>query len=560
MIVCCLDMVSDPVTNMPIVTGACSIEFFVAAKDPFRAAPGNKIPFPWPYQFSRPSSQARDLLESLENEYKKVLQDNNIQLRHTAVMSLCRKGEHDPPRDTLLIFSEDIDTKNWKGAATEIQEIIDRASRKLNGNPTIRVEIRNEDMMYKDVSSIIKPQTVEQRACMEIEDAVQEQVKRSCPGDWTFIGYFMRGKTGQMETSRKLTLIVGIKPRKRSLWGVVEEQIDEAVKSVKKSDIDIHIELFPSRVHLLFDPTKPASKEMLPVGAEMQWNTELAPRNGASIAPRGACNAGSLGAWVSFRGPDGAKKLCFLTCHHVISTGDPGNQTTNDKFGICLNGKTATTSIVVDYPAPFDTAETRKVLGSMISQGDDHGGSMKRSLEMIDTHIRNGGIGSVMHSSGIYRENDENRRMDWALVQCHDPSTFGKNIPPPLGGFTTTQLGIQQPYVVRPDEIIQKSGKPVEGEWVVKIGRTTGVTFGYVNGMKTLVHWENERETSEIVVVGRTEFADRGDSGSMVVSLKKEWVGMLIGKMSAESWGIMTSVSELREDINKGTGGSISLA
>jgi hypothetical protein len=196
----------------------------------------------------------------------------------------------------------------------------------------------------------------------------------------------------------------------------------------------------------------------------------------------------------------------------------------------------------------------------MLSQGDDHGGSMKRSLEMIDTHIRNGGIGSVMHSSGIYRENDENRRMDWALVQCHDPSTFGKNIPPPLGGFTTTQLGIQQPYVIRPDEIIQKSGKPVEGEWVVKIGRTTGVTFGYVNGMKTLVHWENERETSEIVVVGCTEFTDRGDSGSMVVSLKKEWVGMLIGKMSAESWGIMTSVSKLREDINKGTGGSISLA
>ena len=269
MMVCCPDiMVCDFVTNIYLVSGACSIEFYVASKDQFRVAPGNKIPCPWPYEIQRASNQAQQLLESLENAFKKVLRENNVQLHHIRAMALCRKGEGDTPQDTLILVSEDVDTRAWKGAVTIIGEMVDNAARKLNGSPTIRVEIRNEDLMYRDTSYVIKPQTVEHRACMEIEDLVFDQVKKSCPSDWTSICYFMRGTKDQTEASRKLTLVVGIKPRQRRLWELVEEQVGDVVQSLKKSNIDIHIELLPSRVHPFVDHSQPASKEMKPVGPE----------------------------------------------------------------------------------------------------------------------------------------------------------------------------------------------------------------------------------------------------------------------------------------------------
>jgi hypothetical protein len=532
----------------------------VASKDPFRVAPGSKIPCPWPYEIHRASNRAQVLLESLENDIKKVLRENNIQLHLTRVMALSRKGEGETPRDTLILISEDDDTRDWKGAVTIIGEMVDNAARKLNGSPKIRVEIRNEDLMYRDISYVIKPQTVEHRACMEIEDLIFDQVKKSCPGDWTSICYFMRGTKDQTEASRKLTLVVGIKPRQRSLWGFVEEQVANVVQSLKKSDINIHIELLPSRVHLLVDHSQPASKEMKPVGPEIQWNTVLAPPSGSSIGPRVSGNAGTLGIWVSFRGPDGVKQVCFLTCCHVILPGDPGNGTTNERNGIALNGRKAIGPIIVDYPAPFDTKATKVTLSSTISQGNDPEGTMKRSLDAIEKHIANGGFGSVLHASGIFRTNINERRMDWALVRCHDPSTIGKNIPSP-GPFTSRQLGNRLvPYVVKPDETVQKSNSLTEGMWVTKKGRTSGVTTGEVHAMRAIIDWQNGMTTREIVVLGfGDDFVDHGDSGSMVTNLNKEWVGMVIGKDSPTTYGIVTSVAELRNDIDKGTGGSIAL-
>jgi hypothetical protein len=509
----------------------------------------------------RASNQGQQLIESLETAIKKVLQENNIQLKHTRVMALCRKGEGDTPLDTLILVSEDDDTRNWKAAVTIIGEMIDRAAQKANGSPTIRVEIRNEDLMYQDIAYAIKPQTVEHRACMELEELVFDQVKKSCPGAWSSICYFMCGVKGQPEALRKLTLVVGIKPRQRNLWAFVEDQIGDAVQSLKNRDIDIYIELLPSRVHLLVDHSQPASKEMKPSAPEIQWNVVLVPPSGASIGHRMAQNAGTLGTWVFFRGLDGVKKVCFLTCCHVISPGDPGNRTTAERHGIALNGSKVINPITVDYPAPFDTEATKVALSSRISRGEDDDGTMKKSLDMIEKHISNGGIGTVLHASGIFRTNISERRMDWALVHCQEPSTVGKNFPPP-GPFNARQLGNRQvPYTVRPGEIVQKSGSLIDGMWVTKKGRTSGVTTGEVHAMRSIIDWENGMRTREIVILGfGDDFVEPGDSGAMVTNLNKEWVGMVIGReTSSTAYGIVTSVTELRSDIDKGTGGNISL-
>jgi hypothetical protein len=242
--VCC-PYISDLLTNIS-ATGACSIEFFLASKDPFRVAPGNKIPCTWRYEIHRASNQAQELLKSLENEYKKVLQISNIQLHYTRVLALCPKGFDDPPQDTLLIVSKDLDTSHWKVAATEIQEIINRATVKVNRDLSIQVEIRNEELMYQDVHHVIRPGTVEQSACREIEDAVLDQVRKSCDGAWTTIGFWMRGQRDQTE-GLKLTIIICIKQHTKGLWSMVEDEIAEALQPFQSNDVDIHIELLPGR-------------------------------------------------------------------------------------------------------------------------------------------------------------------------------------------------------------------------------------------------------------------------------------------------------------------------
>jgi hypothetical protein len=101
----------------------------------------------------------------------------------------------------------------------------------------------------------------------------------------------------------------------------------------------------------------------------------------------------------------------------------------------------------------------------------------------------------------------------------------------------------------------------IKGEWVAKVYRP-GVTAGEVNSMESTICWGHGVESKEIEVLAMErcgDFAYGGDSGAMVVNLKKEWVGILTGKLSLENLGFVTSVQELMHDIKAKTGGSISL-
>lgn len=92
------------------------------------------------------------------------------------------------------------------------------------------MEIRNEEFMHQDIHHVIRPGAVEQRACREIEDVMLDQVRDSCVGAWTSIGFWMRGQRGQTE-GLKLTIIIGIKQHAKRLWSVLEEDIERAVQS-----------------------------------------------------------------------------------------------------------------------------------------------------------------------------------------------------------------------------------------------------------------------------------------------------------------------------------------
>jgi hypothetical protein len=502
------------------------------------------------------SDEANEIANSLRSRYERILQDYGVHVYTTGVQVLVPKDNTYRSRDTLIIYTYDEDSQRWKEAATEIQEILDKALEERTAKIEIRVEIRNPDKMYRDTSSIIRPGTTIHEACMKVESIVHEQVKKSCPDHWTTISYWMRGPAE--EEYRKPTVIVTVTPRSRNLWGGFEDQIIEAVESVGPLDVQLYVEILPGYAQLLL------SQDMMPPSSIIYRHLSENPVNGASIGPRGTrMEAGSLGTWVYFQPAGSAKKQkCFLTCYHVIAPGHPAHRASNDYHGIGLNGRKVEKSIKVDYPAPFDTAATKELLRSEIAQGKDLDGTRAQTLNVIEKYISAGGIGSVICASGCVHQNSNSRRMDWALVGVYSPNSFQQNKPP--AAFTTQELwNGRLEYKVSPDEAVTNIGTPVKGEWVAKVGRSSSTTVGETNAIEEAVHWQNGTESKEITIASLTGshgFVSHGDLGAMVFNLKKEWIGIVIGKLSHDDHGYVTSAQDLIDDIKERTGGTVSLA
>lgn len=409
--------------------------------------------------------------------------------------------------------------------------------------------------MYRDVSSIIKPNSLAHKACMQVEQTVYEKVKELCPDQWRAISYHMRGPAFETE-NRKPTIMIRIASRTRSSWQLVTDEITEAVKSANPYNIELHIEILPGCAQLLI------SREVMPPEPFIIRDLPENPVNGSSIGARGAQYAGSVGTWVDFQPPGNAEKQrCFLTCHHVISSGDEANKTANDYLGIGLDGRPVGTPIRVDYPAPFDATATTQWLQLEIAHGDRRSEQSAQTINDINNYVSAGGIGSVIYASGYFRQNINGHRMDWALVRVHRSSPSQCNTPPAANFSLKELFHGKLDYYVNENEVISKIGSLTMGDWAAKVGRS-GVTAGEVNSMQSTVHWDNGAESKEIEISALeqgTDFARPGDSGAMVVNLKKEWVGILVGKLDLENYGFVTSSEELMDDIRARTGGSISL-
>ncbi|ELR03788.1 hypothetical protein GMDG_01317 [Pseudogymnoascus destructans 20631-21] len=528
-------------------TGTYSIDYYYAAKDDFRAAPEGKFALPWPYDRSRPSPEAVNVAGSIEDACRAILQDHRISLYHMQVQGLSPRGMF-RPQDTLVISTHDEDANNWKAAATMVQLRLDEASPDVK----IRVEIRNEQKKYRDVSSIIIPHTPAHITCQEAEPIIYKDVKKNCAGLWTTISYHMRGPPEQTQ-HRQPTVIISMAPGSRSIWDLVEAKIRNGV-----AHLNIDVELVPGRAMLAI------SQEMLPTPRLVLRNLAPLPLNGSSIGARDiTTQAGSVGVFVNFRG-SGQEEVekCFLTCCHVIIDNDGSAEHGVGFHGVGLYGRQAEVNSTVDYPARYDEVETRRVLQGEITSNNDGSGNGARTLSIINGHLKAGGIGKVIHASGLRRKNSTGRRMDWAIIRLHNQTSILVNKPPPAN-FSPAELFYGKlRYEVSTDEVVSHHGVVNDGSWVSKTGRTTGITAGEVNAMKIKIDWMNGMESDEMQinpVLGGQPFVSGGDSGGMVFNLDKEWVGMVLGKLSHEDAGIVTPVQELLDDIREKTSGTVSL-
>ena len=101
------------------------------------------------------------------------------------------------------------------------------------------------------------------------------------------------------------------------------------------------------------------------------------------------------------------------------------------------------------------------------------------------------------------------------------------------------------------------------GEQVWKKGRKTGITRGVINSIQSniLLDGPLSRPSTEWVITHeggiKYAFAEKGDSGSIIVNEVGEMMGLLIGGAVVTGFAVMTPYATLVKDIENITGGNV---
>ncbi|KFY56547.1 hypothetical protein V497_06165 [Pseudogymnoascus sp. VKM F-4516 (FW-969)] len=314
-------------------SGSCSIEYYNACKDPYRVS-ANKFPVPWPWINGKHSKASEAIHEQLYDCIKKILSDHNI----SASAAVYKKASRNTPEDAvdvLLIRTRSVDTTSWKAAATEIYKIIGPAA--TAAQIDMRVEIRNDEMIYGDVSVDLIKDDATIDAITKIQPSILGAVMELCPGKWTSIAYHNRGLPFY-KCETRATAIIFVKPGSIHAWAELEEKIIRTIISAAfPEEINISVEILPGRI-ISHTQQQPSSKTR-DSGRALSYHCvdylPMVPSNGSSIAPSNCTEAGgTLGAVVSYRAPGKEEvKKCFLTSYDVIASGDPAGKQINDACG-----------------------------------------------------------------------------------------------------------------------------------------------------------------------------------------------------------------------------------
>jgi len=511
-----------------------------------------------PHETSRPSPLAEEILDKVEDRIRQALDEFHLTAFHIRPTCLWQRGFPEKAKDTIVISTYDTDNTAWKEVAQLVFDIVEE--RAGPAGLQFRVEIRNPQRMYCDQSEIVRSGTPALRTFLRIEPYVEAQVQKSCPTHWTSIAYHNRHPKNQ-EADVTATVIIFVKPGSIHFWSLVEEEVRTEIASVSLiDDITVNVEILPGFITPTIDEgTKPRFLDLT--------SLPESPRNGASISPRlDGRSAGTLGPVVFYQANGETRKTkCFLTCYHVIESGDPQGRMTNKSEGIGLDGKEITQHIIINYPAMYDARHTWKILTAELAAGRDPNSINSTTLQRLDRLAgADGGIGSVKYASG-HRINENDRRPDWALVALNSPGPGDtmENKPAPKTAIDPDFLeGLHHRYNATSDDVITSIAKTFKRDVVVKIGRSSGTTIGEISEMRRKMQWGGGVMSHEIEaksIASGKEFARPGDSGSMVYNLGLEWVGMVFAADTFAELGFLTPAHDIMDDIQAKTGGTISL-
>ncbi|KAK2816788.1 hypothetical protein FQN49_007982 [Arthroderma sp. PD_2] len=401
--------------------------------------------------------------------------------------------------------------------------------------------------MYEDVSSALPNDPAIVGPLEQVKDQIVEEVSASMQNVWTSIAFHMRRRRRELNAPRKPTVIVFCRPLSICEFAAVEERLLGILNTI---ETQIHLEFIPGRVVL----ARPGSPHPRPMRQQPRSLSEN-PVNGSSIGVKGReAEAGTLGGWLILNLPREKRQVkCALSCYHVIRSeiaSVAGHTDTNGVHWDDPRGR-----LTIEYPADLDGKATMARLDELCKFGP-HDQQLQQQYNMLSRLMSGPGIGKVFLASGHQRR--KNHRLDWALIETIETFSHNKPPSPSLGGNAEFMLPETGPeYNPHPDAKIRHFGSAKEGDWVVKIGRTT-LTSGVINAMKT-VTWAPGNTSEEIEIVSEhADFAAGGDSGSFVINAHGELVGLLFAvEKNSCGWdtAYMTPIRLIQDHIKEVTGG-----
>ncbi|KAK2811526.1 hypothetical protein FQN50_002149 [Emmonsiellopsis sp. PD_5] len=526
--------------------GEIPIEEWLAKKDKFRVT-ATGVPLTFPFHTKRIPSELDDFYDL---HVQPLLHST---LASYGVLPSIARFEYRYPRSdesagiyTLVIATENENTYAWRAAANAVLALFWQHGTK-DVVSTLQVEIRNPDKMYCDVSRPLPDDPKLLDVLTGIQKEVRDCVMTHMGGIWTSIAYHQRGK--RFSGTGNPTIIVYCTPGSRFDLDQAEERLVEVLANVP---IEIQLEILPGEIIPGFGG-----------GPTFLEDITAKPRNGASIgiADKPAA-AGTLGGWVFLNLPDRRQVKCALTCYHVIRSPDTSVTLRTDSGGILLEA--SLDQVPVEYPAAWDARFTRRELQK--NAQDQHN---QNQLQLLNSLRAKPSIGKVILASGNRMKDNQRlnikQRLDWALIET--PDTFTANKPPPRSLLVGSRIPLPHAptYQQNEDSKVRQFAGFKPGDWVTKIGRTSGPTAGEVNKIKRNINWPNLGTTSDEweIISHRGDFTEPGDSGSIITNARGEMIGLLFAmdpQHAADDVGLFTPIQLIQEDVKKLTnGGFLSL-
>lgn len=409
-----------------------------------------------------------------------------------------------------------------------------------------------------------------------VREVLLEQLKCDDASDLESINVFRRGKSE--ERLECAVTIVLTAPEVCDLM-IIKDQIREQLDMNGYGYIDL--ELIRDRISL--------NNNINPLSLEY-YQTRVGM--GASIGPQNRDESGTMGGYVNLRGSWGLIQL-GLTCYHVIRPGLSSQiATDSDSHGISPSSMIRQ-NLILTHPSETDHQRSTEARKKHIVDCEEELVTYKSKLQDIEMKIQMGvkpegydesyrkivedlesqieetrhllkiyeeffldrsDFGHVFAASGFHRSS-ENNQLDWALIVPTRPCNTDIPISDDKGERLSTSRILLEP-----------SQPPTLGEKVWKKGRKTGITRGIINSIKSDVFMDKgppNRPSTEWVIIheGGTQypFAEKGDSGSIVVNRAGEMTGLLIGGAVGTGFVFMTPYATLVSDIEKITGGKFFL-
>ncbi|OBT86576.1 hypothetical protein VE02_05097 [Pseudogymnoascus sp. 03VT05] len=227
----------DPTTNI------CTIESYLASKDPFRLSPHPHIPPPLPHDSSPCSEAARTIEANLHTSIISSATSFGITDASISSLKVWERGLPGTARDTLIISTSSTDTTRWREAVDHIYEMVEAVAGPAGVE--MGVELRNPAEMYDDISRPICDKRV-CRALDVVEPVVEDEVDKGCGRKWTSIAYHCskrRVDAANREDAGRPSILIYVNLGSRARWGEVEERISRAVEGVVWDGGDVEVEL-----------------------------------------------------------------------------------------------------------------------------------------------------------------------------------------------------------------------------------------------------------------------------------------------------------------------------